>query len=276
MNVFSTGTHTRTETAPTSVNSHDFLIDGEIEGCQKDNTDLAGHDILPYAVAPITATWMECKQLCGKLPTCKYWTWLKENFGDSSKRGTCLVKTKKSEETSQNWAISGSMVCDFVAPCQEDNTDLYGYDIVPYEEAPITATWQECSDVCRIFPTCKFWTWLKQNYDDSSKRGTCLVKTNGEGRRSKEWALSGARDCGVSGPVPTDTLEPKPSTPATTTRHPSGSLCECLDPKGVESKQCKKRSKCFVSCDSDCSDKAQLANTKCVSSLACQSLLFDV
>eukprot|EP00092_Neocalanus_flemingeri_P021560 GFUD01023383.1.p1 GENE.GFUD01023383.1~~GFUD01023383.1.p1 ORF type:complete len:240 (+),score=46.05 GFUD01023383.1:71-790(+) len=218
-----------------------------------------------------------------------------------------------------------------VTGCPEDNIDLFGNDLLSWEDSPITRSWEDCSNLCRLFPKCKYWTWLKQSFGDSEKRGACLVKTDDNGRGSKSWAISGSRDCGVTGCessecvykkwfyngaehtgctmtddyetswCPTesgldqDTLKFRlysdggwkdcrcdtesglePISPVSTTSQPSGTLCECVDPNGVESNQCKAKHKCFVRCDSDCSDKKFLTLSKCISSLACEQLLFDV
>eukprot|EP00092_Neocalanus_flemingeri_P018429 GFUD01019944.1.p1 GENE.GFUD01019944.1~~GFUD01019944.1.p1 ORF type:complete len:613 (-),score=101.23 GFUD01019944.1:146-1984(-) len=90
-----------------------------------------------------------------------------------------------------------------VTGCPEDDLELTGEDIVPYEHAPITNSWEECSSLCRVFPSCKYWSWVKkgedkQEYEESGKHGACHVKTKiSERGFYRKRGISGSRECGI-------------------------------------------------------------------------------
>jgi len=80
--------------------------------------------------------------------------------------------------------------------CEQDNTDYNGNDLVYYEDASVTETWQLCSDLCRATQQCKYWTWFKDNYPEPILRGKCLLKTAKGNVQAEYWGISGSRSCG--------------------------------------------------------------------------------
>eukprot|EP00092_Neocalanus_flemingeri_P036270 GFUD01039490.1.p1 GENE.GFUD01039490.1~~GFUD01039490.1.p1 ORF type:complete len:173 (-),score=37.03 GFUD01039490.1:138-635(-) len=67
--------------------------------------------------------------------------------------------------------------------------------------------------------------------------------------------------------TPTPTAPPSATVGPTAAPPPTQSLpCECLDPNAIS---CSTHSKCFASCDSDCTDKKKTKRGKCVTAEAC-------
>ena len=50
--------------------------------------------------------------------------------------------------------------------CPEANIDFAGYDIAQISPDAGVSTWEECGNLCNIFPTCLFWTFNKDNWDE--------------------------------------------------------------------------------------------------------------
>eukprot|EP00092_Neocalanus_flemingeri_P024880 GFUD01026980.1.p1 GENE.GFUD01026980.1~~GFUD01026980.1.p1 ORF type:complete len:722 (-),score=124.39 GFUD01026980.1:86-2251(-) len=111
---------------------------------------------------------------------------------------TCGESNQANDEFQPQPSQSPSTI---VTGCPADDLELTGEDIVPYEHAPITNSWEECSSLCRVFPSCKYWSWLKkgedkQEYEESGKQGACHVKTKiSERGLYRKRGISGSRVC---------------------------------------------------------------------------------
>ena len=79
--------------------------------------------------------------------------------------------------------------------CPEFNTDYNGNDIIYFEDAEVTGSWQMCGGKCKDEPACTHWTWFNQNYPDEILQGKCLLKTGRENVAEVNWGISGDKYC---------------------------------------------------------------------------------
>ena len=83
-----------------------------------------------------------------------------------------------------------------VERCPEENTDYHAiHPDFPVGTAEVTESWEICGKKCANETSCTHWTWINQNHSTASYRGKCLFKPEKGDIRSREWAISGSKEC---------------------------------------------------------------------------------
>ena len=87
-----------------------------------------------------------------------------------------------------------SFFLSFAEPCEEVDIDYLGDDI---NSCGIkTKSWQKCSDECRKYIHCLYWTWLPNEFSEVNKRTQCCLKNAKSGRTNYKGLIPGAKQCG--------------------------------------------------------------------------------